>query len=1124
MARTRTTPYSAQLDRLLSRSTGTSRTFSALTLADDFEHPRKQKPTTTLGGIHKALFRAWGEGKLVSFIDADGNVLREEEFGAPGSAAVEHPQIFGLPGAQAPQDGYAVVSYVEYSAFRPHAADELDATDDEEDEDLDDDGEDPRDDAEPLTREMVIDALGEDAAKSFSDEVLDGLCADDIPSVILALKLRTFDPQEPAPAWLPAEVLYRWVTLPQAVTHWKGGLDRGDPQTKTRLIRAGVRRKGGIMPDSLTARGLTQLVREDAHHWSVICDIAISHYFKIGDMPRIDELAKLEADPVEFYLSSDYAPEAVLLTGMAIDLDAAVLQEIAADVAGGAGVREPSAEEELRFQMSGRDAEVTELRSQLKDATTDANAARKEQKSLRDEVDRLRASAEQHAGSNEELRAQRTRADDALARVAELEARLDAATEQASNAEELAAQVQALESLRDELLAEQPSIERERRLREDAEAQVQAQLRRVRELSQRLREAAGSAVEIPVQDGPSLIAALAGPVSAAAQHALERMAAHTPIGGDAQLLRFAATFAQLAEEAPDPAGGGPVVGVPEVPATLRAAEPVETAAEPVVEPGPAPAEPVVEPELAPAEPEVQSDGVVDETVGPPPEPAQRRRPRRRAMPFTIRPVGGASEVGGSAILVQARNGSTLLLDAGQRVKGEFGAESVNQFHYGVPGTDRLDAILISHAHIDHIGSLPLIHQHHSELAGHAIPVVMSEPTRALGEIMLNDSAKIQHYREQALSAIAESDYGAGAMEAAYSFPDVTACLDPGHMVIADQHKPIPIEGTSFVARFLPVAHVLGSCAIHLKDTDTGATLLYSGDLGPLSEPQLTLPDFGGTQMIEGADVVIMESTYGLLSEEEREGRRRARHGRERATQILADVATKTMNDGGHMLLPAFSLGRTQEIAMLIAHERGRSMPDGKIYIAGMGEKITTVYDDFDRPKGGWRRSGEFPQTTSVQRWLNGGGFEGVVAEVLESQSSYIIASPAMLSSGWSRAFMHAMLDDPRQAIVFTGYLPKHAGNIANLREMHAGATMRLDGENRAIRCRWEKVGLSAHAPSSDLEQFARDVTAGRDSVHVGVVHGQPEAQRELAERLTQQLEHATVRSLRNGEPWVPGRS
>ena len=234
---------------------------------------------------------------------------------------------------------------------------------------------------------------------------------------------------------------------------------------------------------------------------------------------------------------------------------------------------------------------------------------------------------------------------------------------------------------------------------------------------------------------------------------------------------------------------------------------------------------------------------------------------------------------------------------------------------------------------------------------------MSEPTKVLGEIMLNDSAKIQHARERTLSTLAESDYGEGAMEAGLRLPRRHDL--PGRrqrLLLAEQHKPIPIEGTSLVARFLPVSHVLGACAIHLKDTETGATLLYSGDLGPISDPQLTLPDFGGTGMIEGADVIIMESTYGLLT-------RRGARGTPAQPATAASVrrgssriiATKTIGDGGHVLLPAFSLGRTQELAMLIDRERGRACPTARSTSPGWARRsprstpILTVRD------GGWRR-------------------------------------------------------------------------------------------------------------------------------------------------------------------------
>ncbi len=205
------------------------------------------------------------------------------------------------------------------------------------------------------------------------------------------------------------------------------------------------------------------------------------------------------------------------------------------------------------------------------------------------------------------------------------------------------------------------------------------------------------------------------------------------------------------------------------------------------------------------------------------------------------------------------------------------------------------------------------------------------------------------------------------MEPAYDFPDVTACLDAGHVCCSPSSTSrSPIEGTSLVARFLPVSHVLGTCAIHLKDTETGATLLYSGDLGPISDPQLTLPDFGGTGMIEGADVIIMESTYGLLRDEEREGRRRAataasvRHGSSLTSP------RKTIGDGGHVLLPAFSLGRTQELAMLIDRERGQEHARRQDLRRRDGREITQKYADLTvraavaPPRG-------VPQLTSVRK-------------------------------------------------------------------------------------------------------------------------------------------------------------
>jgi Cft2 family RNA processing exonuclease len=1083
---------------------------SALSLMAAFDHPRGQSRKTSLGQISKALYRAFGEERLISYMDDEGRALREQERGASGSAAIEHPQIYGTPGTPSPGERFQPCTLAELSDARRARGLVDDAQDSDDAPATAEDDED--DEPELVTRPQLIEALGEDTFGRMPDSLKEQCTVEDLEWVRAHDRLLTWEPDEPVPTWVPESVRRRWVTVPGAVTYWQKCLDKGNKGDRARLTAMGVRRKGGIAVDSLPARRLAQLITQDRDSWLNISRKVLITYIESEEYVPQEDVLQIITDPVTFYIDGG-ASDLALFVGLALQLDETELKAIADDVDSKTPSAEVSAAEDLKIEVDSKAAQAADLRRQLKDTRRELKQVSEEKDQLTDALERLRG-AEKDAGSLESaLAGEQALSQASQARVAELEAELDSDRDDAARVEELTSQVEALEQIRDQLLTESTSVERERELRVQAEAQVQQELKRAQEMTRQLRERDAAPV-LPVEDAPSLITALRGPIAAAAANAAGRLASGTSDPDDARLLAFAGEFANMADSLT--AQPTSTAARSDAPALKPS---VELSAEPVVSDQSEPSAPVN------AEARIEAPAESEPSVQEPAPVVERRR-RRRLPEFTVKPLGGAGEVGGSALLVQTRRGANVLLDAGQRVKGEYGAESTSQFHYGVTGVDRLHAILISHAHIDHIGSLPLIHRHHSDQQKVPVPVLMSEPTYRLGEVMLQDSAKIQHFREMTLANLAESDFGEGAMEAAYTVSDVSDCLDTGHMTIAEQYRPIPIEDTSLVARFLPVSHVLGSCAIHLTDTETGQTLLYSGDLGPITDPQITLPDFGGTQMIDKADVVIMESTYGHLRPEEREGRRRASDGRERATKILADIATKTLGGGGHMLLPAFSLGRTQELAMIIQQERGRTLPDGRIYLAGMGEKITEIYDNFDRPSGNWRRPGEFPQCTSIRKWLSGGGaFEDVVVEVLESEPSYIIASPAMLSSGWSRAFLHAMIDHPEHAIVFTGYLPKHAGNIPQLREMHQGANMRLDGENRRIICSWDKVSLSAHAPSFDLEQFARDMATGRDMTHFGLVHGALDAQRELAERVTHQLgDTATVRSLRNGEPWIPGRS
>jgi len=506
-------------------------------------------------------------------------------------------------------------------------------------------------------------------------------------------------------------------------------------------------------------------------------------------------------------------------------------------------------------------------------------------------------------------------------------------------------------------------------------------------------------------------------------------------------------------------------------------------------------------------------------------PPSRPRTRRAHPPshqFRVRALGGAEEIGGSAFLVQTENGHSVLLDAGQRVRGEYGDPDAQPFHFRVPA-DRLDAVLVGHAHVDHVGSLPTIVAGAEAATDREVPVWMTEPTKRLAEIMLDDSARIQRAREERLGvrALADTDYAPESMRAAYTRRDAAEVMR--RVRLAERGAKFRIDDTGLLVRYLPVPHVLGSCAIHLTEEETGATLLYTGDLGPVSDPQATLPHWGFDEL-EPADVVIMESTYGAADAAEAEGRR-ALHGRERALQLLIDCAAKTVGHGGFLLLPTFSLGRAQELVKLLDARRGREVPDGPLYVAGMGNRIMDVYDQYSQARnGGWATATSFPSVRDPAAWLRPDGtFDEAATEILQGEEpGYVIASPALVSGGWSRAFLRGLVGERDAGVVFTGYMPRGGGGIPRIDRLRTGDRLRLDGGDRRIECLWERISLSAHAPTRDLHAFAERMTRGRERTAFCVVHGDPAPQRELANWITESLgDHgATAHSLQRQTPWT----
>jgi Cft2 family RNA processing exonuclease len=1085
--RVRHTPYKAQLDRYLANMPGTP--FSARSLADSFENGSRDEHGM-LRGIQEVLAQAYNDGRLVQFFNAEGQPLTE----SPGHEALPNrlraPVIYALPGVAAPT-GY------EPAAFDPGGHREATSA---------------RVEDNSLPNGEVEAGEGDDPGQPEPAGIT--LTPEE------ALKrLTSFPPPgSTAPSWLDSHVISIWLSLPGAAEYFRRGLDKARGDQRLALIRSGVNRKqrGAFSRSSVVVGNLAELCRTDDAVWCGTAHTALRHYLAGDDGLNPEELAALVADPLDVYDSSEIPPETVLLAAMALEVDESVLEIIASDVASAV----PDADSDTSTQHAERidalERSEAELRRAAKEADKERKASAKRVSQLEAELETLRAASDGESTADAQLR---LRAESAEKQVAPLRSEIT----------ELEAQVQSLEEANDHLERQATAAREDRLLREQAEQDAARNIQRVRELTEQLTQVSDSR-NLPIDDPVALVTALARPIGQAARHAAERLAGGRIHPHDHLLLELASMVTQIGQRLEMTAenqveGDTPALDEDETPAVDDTPPPDTNGVADV---------PVALPaQEGTDDAGLESDGAVQPAPNEPPAistpddtpaPLPGRR-RRRASRLIVRPLGGAGEVGGSALLVKNPSGHTVLLDCGQRVKGEYGLETEAQFHRRVGEDGRLHAILISHAHIDHVGSLPILHREQSESQDTLIPVYMTKPTRHLAQIMLDDSAKIQQSKAENAADLGYVDYGAGSMEAAYRISDVKQVMDDEVIREVDAARAVQIPDTSFVARFLPVAHVLGSCAIHLTDTENDQTLLYTGDLGPISHPQITLPQYSLQEML-GADLVVMESTYGRPLAHESEGkRRRGLSGREQAVQQLFDAVSHAHEHGGSVLLPAFSLGRTQELAKIIHQGRadGGLPAGGKIWIAGMGEKIVQVYDTFSRGTNPWARADDMPRTEELGKLVRSGvRFEDAVGTVLEEGFSFIIASPAMLTSGWSRQFLVNMISDPRHSIVLSGYLPRHSGGIPHLHRLAAGEKINLDGDLYPIRARWEKAGLSAHAPSGDLRKFAEYMTRQTDHVSFGMVHGEEAAQLALAEDVNQ-YPTATAESLSNGQPWRPQR-
>lgn len=443
--------------------------------------------------------------------------------------------------------------------------------------------------------------------------------------------------------------------------------------------------------------------------------------------------------------------------------------------------------------------------------------------------------------------------------------------------------------------------------------------------------------------------------------------------------------------------------------------------------------------------------------------------------------GGAGTVTGSNYLLEVKGNKDepikILVDCGLYQGSNF-AEKRNFEHFPYKPRE-IDFVLITHAHIDHIGLLPKLVKD-----GFAGKIYSTDPTRGFAELLLLDS-------EHLLGREAEREH----REPLYLVEDVGQLMKFWEGV--EYHQVLDLDGVR--AEFFDAGHILGSAFI--KITGEEKSIVFSGDLG-----NFPVPIIKATEKIPEADYCLIESTYGDRIHENVDLRR----------EELEDAIEETVRRGGTLMIPAFAMERTQELIYELNDlvENGK-IPRVPIYIdSPLAIHLTEIYkkyrSSFNAEAANLIKSGDdildfpglhFTLTTEESKTINDA-----------PQPKVIIAGSGMSHGGRILHHEQRYLADPKSMILFVGY--QGQGSLG--RQILEGAReVKILGEMVSVRCNMRAIsGYSAHADQPRLLSWLRPARMSLKKVFV--VQGEEGASEALALKIRDELAiHAEVPEFRS---------
>jgi metallo-beta-lactamase family protein len=429
-------------------------------------------------------------------------------------------------------------------------------------------------------------------------------------------------------------------------------------------------------------------------------------------------------------------------------------------------------------------------------------------------------------------------------------------------------------------------------------------------------------------------------------------------------------------------------------------------------------------------------------------------------------LGAFRSVTGAMTRVTA-GGARVLVDCGV-------AQGEEAIGWQVPDPARdVDAVVLTHGHNDHVGSLPALIDR-----GYDGPIYATHATLDIAGLVLADGLRLQGGTDQ------EADRFVRRLRQLARPLPYGAPFDPG--------------GTGLQARLHEAGHILGSSSVELRSA--ASRVIVSGDLGRPDTP--ILPDYN-TRWDPGppVDVAVLETTYGDRDHS-------CGHGDVEAE--LERIVRRAVADGGHILVPAFAIGRTQ---LLLYHlnsliEAGR-LPDLPVALdSPLGLKVTDLYQDarhlFDREAAARLATGDDPLDFRTLYAVKRGADSIRLRDV--RQPMLIIAGSGMCTGGRIIGHLQELLPRPETCVLFVGYQAAGTPGRA-IQAARPGDRVRIDGEDVPVRASIETLpGLSAHADRSELLRWVRALPETR---RLALHHGEPSQQTGFRDWASGELATAT---------------